>query len=180
MALAVVDACVLINLLATSLEVELTQVLGLSWLMTDLARAETLFLDSPPDAEGIRQRTVADVSRLESIGCLKVRTLDAEWMPAFVRCAAYLPDPDASSVALAGALGLPLVTDDPKERRVAAELFPGIELRSTLGILLDSVTALGFDDARLRRLAYDLRWRGNFLPPRRDPNREWFQRLLDP
>ncbi len=178
MALEVIDACVMINLLATSLELELTQAIGRVWLMNQKAREETLFLDSPPDAEGRRERTVADLSRLEGSGHLKVRPLDADWTDAFVRCAEHLPDADASSVALAGALKLPLATDDPKERRVAEALFPGIQLHSTLELLHDASVALGLPERELKRVASDLRWRGNFLPPKRDAYRDWYHELL--
>lgn len=178
MGLEVIDACVMINLLATSLEVQFTQAIDRVWLMSQKARDETMFLDSSPDAEGRRHRTVADLSRLEGSGCLSVRSLDAEWTNAFVRCAEHLPDADASSVALAGALHLPLATDDPKERRVAAALFPGIQLHSTLEVLHDATVALGLPEPELKRVAYDLRWRGNFLPPKRDAYRDWYRDLL--
>lgn len=174
----VIDACVLINLLATGREVELTRALGWSWLMSEHTRGETLFLHTPPDDEGRRQRLVADVGSLERAGLLDVRALNAEWLGAFVRCAEYLPDADASAVALAGALGLALATDDPKERRVASELFPRVELLSTLGLLRIASSVLGLNDTQLAQLALDLRWRGNFLAPRRDPEREWYERLL--
>ena len=107
-----------------------------------------------------------------------MRSLDAQWTAAFVRCAEHLPDADASSVALAGALNLPLATDDPKERRVAEALFPGIQLRSTLELLHDATLALGLAESELKRVAYDLRWRGNFLPPKRDAYRDWYRELL--
>lgn len=173
-----IDACCLINLLATGRETELTQALGWTWLMSAHTRAETLFLQTPPDEDGRRARVPADARGLGAAGLLSVRDLDAEWLGAFVRCAEHLPDADASAVALAGALGLPLATDDPKERRVALELFPGLELHSTLGLLRRATAALGLDEATLVRLALDLRWRGNFLPPRRDPERAWYEALL--
>ncbi len=178
MSIEVIDACVMINLLATSLEVELTQAIGRVWIMSQKAREETLFLDSRPDAEGRRERTVADLSRLERSGCLRVRPLDAEWTVAFVRCAEHLPDADASSVALAGALNLPLATDDPKERRVAKTLFPGLQIHSTLELLHEATVVLGLPEHELKRMASDLRWRGNFLPPKHDAYRDWYRDLL--
>ena len=173
-----IDACVMINLLATGLEVEISHALRCTWVMSEHAHRETMFLDSPPDADGVRHRTKAEVSRLEGAGRLEVLRLEADWMAAFVQAAAHLPDNDASSVALAGRFELPLATDDPKVRRVAMDLFPAVPLRSTLSILHEAVLDLQLDKERLLRLAQDLRWRGNFLPPRRDPDRDWYLSLL--
>ncbi len=66
-----------------------------------------------------------------------------------------------------------------KERRLALELFPEIELVSTLDVLAAGAAALGWDDEQLSRAATDLRWRGNFAPPRKDPRAEWYLALLD-
>ena len=81
-------------------------------------------------------------------------------------------------MALAGVLGLPLMTDDGKERRVAKDVFPKIEVISTLAVLRDAANALALSEEDLLRMATDLRWRGNFAPPRRDPLSTWYAELL--
>jgi predicted nucleic acid-binding protein len=95
-----------------------------------------------------------------------------------VACAEQLRDEDASCVALAGALRLPLWTDDGKQRRIAREQFPGIELVSTLAMLDEAVRALAMPEHELLGLVADLRWRGNFAPPRKDPLSPWYADLL--
>jgi predicted nucleic acid-binding protein len=110
---------------------------------------------------------------------LEIRILDTPALQdAFVACAAQLRDEDASCVALAGVLGLPLMTDDGKERRVAKGIFPAIELVSTLSVLNDAVKALSLSEDSLLRVATDLQWRGNFAPPRKDPLATWYANLL--
>jgi predicted nucleic acid-binding protein len=175
----VIDACCTLNVLATRLEIEIVFACDLQLLMTDRAHGEALFLHSPPDEDGVRTREPASTERLRAAGRLEIRALDtAPLLDAFVACAAQLRDEDASCVALAGALGLPLMTDDGKERRVAREIFPGIEIVSTLGVLHDAVRHLGLSEGEQQRLVTDLRWGGNFAPPRKDPLAAWYAELL--
>ncbi|HEX7839853.1 MAG TPA: hypothetical protein VF469_20395, partial [Kofleriaceae bacterium] len=175
----VIDACCTLNVLATRLEAEIASACDLQLIMSDRAHGEALFLHSPPDEDGVRTKEPASTERLRAAGRLEIRALDTDGLlDAFVECAAQLRDEDASCVALAGGLGLPLMTDDGKGRRVAREIFPGIEIVSTLAVLHDAVRALGLPEEAQLRLVSDLRWRGNFAPPRRDPLSAWYAELL--
>lgn len=175
----VVDACCLLNVLATGRELDVLRACDIELIMTGQAHGEALFLHTPPDADGLRSRQRALTERLRAAGRLEIRSLDTgSLIAAFVACAAQLRDEDASCVALAGVLGLPLLTDDGKERRIARTLFPGIELVSTLSVLDEAVRALALPEHELFGLVADLRWRGNFAPPRRDPLSPWYADLL--
>lgn len=175
----VIDACCTLNVLATRLDVEIVEACDLSFLISDRAHGEALFLHSAPDEEGVRAKESASTQRLQDAGRFEIRRLDtAALQDAFVECAAQLRDEDASCVALAGVLGLPLMTDDGKERRVAIAIFPTIELVSTLSVLNDAVKALSLSEEAQLRVVTDLRWRGNFAPPRRDPLATWYADLL--
>ena len=175
----VIDACCTLNLLATRQEVELVRAGGRELIISDRAHREALFLHTPPDEEGARTRVPARTERLRAAGLLQIRALDSELLlEAFVLCASRLRDEDASCVALAGVLGVPLMTDDGKERRVALELFPEIELVSTLEVLHEAMRILNWPDEAALRMAADLRWGGNFAPPRRDPLSSWYTDLL--
>jgi predicted nucleic acid-binding protein len=112
-------------------------------------------------------------------GLLVTRSFDTDALvDAFALAGERISATDASCVAFAGRLRLPLVTDDRKQRRVASELFPGIELISTLDLLHDAAQALGWSDDEIASVAADLRWRGNFAPPRQDPRSNWYAALL--
>jgi hypothetical protein len=175
----VIDACCTLNLLATRLELELVRACELELIISDRAHREALFLHAPPDDDGVRAREPASTERLRAAGGLRIRALDSDpLLDAFVECAASLRDEDASCVALAGVLELPLMTDDGKEQRVARKVFPKIEIISTLAVLQDAVRALGLPEDAVLRLVSDLRWRGNFAPPRRDPLSSWYADLL--
>ncbi len=175
----VIDACCTLNMLATRIEIEIVQACDLGFLISDKAHGEALFLHTAPDADGLRTKEPASTERLRDEGRLEIRLLDtAELQDAFVECAAQLRDEDASCVALAGVLGLPLMTDDGKERRVATSIFPKIDIVSTLAVVSEAAKALSLTDDALLRVIADLRWRGNFAPPRKEPLSTWYADLL--
>lgn len=175
----VIDACCTLNVLATRLEIEIVEACDLKFLISERAHGEALFLHTAPDEDGVRTKEPASTERLRDAGRLEIRILDTPALQdAFVECAAQLRDEDASCVALAGVLGFPLMTDDGKERRVASSIFPKIELVSTLSVLSDAAKALALSEEHLLRVATDLRWRGNFAPPKKDPLTTWYADLL--
>lgn len=175
----VIDTSSLINLLATASEVEIVEALDWTLVLSKHVRDETLSLSSEPDREGRRLRTAADLSALSVSGRFIVRELDEEWTDIFVQCAEHLSDADASAVALAAHLGAALVTDDPKEARVSRQLFGDSTIVSTLDWLHEAASVLNWSRTRLVTVATDLRWRGNFLPPRIHTHRDWYLALLE-
>jgi predicted nucleic acid-binding protein len=175
----VIDSCCTLNLLATRREIELVKALKLHLLDTPQVSVEPLTLWTPPDADGVRSKESTSTTLLRQGGYLETRALDEDALiDAFINAAARIKDTDASCIALAGVLDLPLLTDDRKERNVARDLFPRIELVSTLEVLAEAADTLGWSRAELAVVARDLRWRGNFAPPRRDPRAAWYESLL--
>lgn len=174
----VVDTSSLINLLATACEVEIATTLDWKLAISGDTRRETIFLSGPPDEDGRRPRVPADLTALIGSGRLTVHERGDEWADAFVRCAEHLPDADAAAVALAHHLGVALATDDSKEARIAALLFTGIEIVSTLDWLREAASVLAWNDKRLSGVVRSLRWRANFLPPRNHPHSGWYADLL--
>jgi predicted nucleic acid-binding protein len=175
----VIDTCCTLNLLATKRELEIVQALGIRLLQTLQSSAEIISLSSPPDGEGRRGREPVSTAALQAADLLVIRALDTDALGrALLLAAERLDETDASCVALAGVLGVPLVTDDRRERRVASELFPAVGLVSTLDLLHDASGVLGWDEDELASVAMNLRWRGNFAPPRQDPRGAWYESLL--
>lgn len=177
----IVDACCTINLLATGREVEIVRALDMVLIEPDKVGLETQFLWTPPDADGVRGKAPTSSAHLRQAGLLETRALDLDdgtMVDAFIAAAERIKDTDASCIAMAGVLGLPLLTDDAKARGIARDLFPKITLVGTLDIIHDAFTALRWADAELMEVALALRWRGNFAPPRRDARRDWYNGLL--
>ena len=177
----VIDTCCMLNLLATKRAVEILRALDFRLLVSPQVCGESRSLSTPPDENGDRAREAVSVEPLREAGLLETVPLDGpDLLDAFVAAAAEITDTDASCIALAGVLKAPLLTDDQKERRIAQALFSEIQLVSTLDLVADAAEALEWSAEQLCAVAYDLRWRGNFLPPRRDPRGAWYLGLLTP
>jgi hypothetical protein len=172
------DACVLLNLLATRRAAELLQALGASLIATPQAAAQVKYLAGPLDDQGRPTREPVDLAALTTSGYFEVKAIPASALEVFVRCAAELHEADASSIALAVGFGVALATDDGLERRIATREAPRLEIVGTLALVRRATEALGMETDLLVKLAHDLRLRGNFLPPKQDPEREWYQTLL--
>jgi hypothetical protein len=82
-------------------------------------------------------------------------------------------------VALAATLKVALASDDGKVQKVARRLYPELPVISTLQLVREGVERLGVVGEGLRELLCDLRLRGNFEPPRRDPERAWFEAVMN-
>ena len=157
----VIDASCLLSLLATGRAVDIVGALGVRLLVTPHVAREPLFLWSPPNEEGERSKVAVSTEALRAAGHIVTRPLDTDALvDAFVAAAARINDADASCIALAGVLRCPLITDDRKVRRVATEMFPGIELVSTLDLTHEASRRLGWSEQGLARIAVDLGWRG--------------------
>ena len=172
------DACVLINLLATRRPAELIRALDCKLITTPHAAAQVRFMAGPLDDEGNPTAIPADLGVLTGARLLEIRAVPPEGFDVFVRCAVDLDDADASAIALAVALGVELATDDGAERRVAAREAPRVRLVRTLSLVREAAGAMGLEGEPLIELARNLREGGNFLPPRGDPDGEWFRHLL--
>jgi predicted nucleic acid-binding protein len=174
----VIDACCTLNLLATGREVEIVRGLELRLFDTPQISGEAMYLWTKPDSEGKRAKESTSTAALREGGHLETLQLDTDALvDAFVVAAGRIKDTDASCIALAGVMGLPLVSDDRKERRIARDIFPNIDLISTLDLLHQASQRLGWKGTELEEIARNLRWRGNFAVPKQDPLGTWYAGL---
>lgn len=174
----VIDACCTLNLLATGREVAIVRGLELLLFDTPQISGEAMYLWTHPDSDGERTKESTSTAALREGGHLETLPLDTDALvDAFVAAAGRIKDTDASCIALAGVMGLPLLSDDRKERRVARDMFPKIELISTLDLLHQASERLGWEGAELAEIARNLRWRGNFAVPKQDPLGTWYAGL---
>jgi hypothetical protein len=158
----------MLNLLATGREQDILNALDLKLLDTEFTSKESLCFWTPPDDEGQRHQEPVSTHHLRQAGLLIETPFDTDALAAaFVACVDHIDDADASSIALAGVLKLPLVTDDRKERRIAAMLFTELVLVSTLDLLQEG--SASWTENEQVDVTVALRWRGNVAPPRRDP-----------
>src|SRR4051812_30501014 len=114
----VIDACCTVNILATGVAVEIVRAIDVILLDTPQVASEAITLSTPPDHDGNRAKEITTTEPLRKAGLLKTRVLDTDALiEAYVSAAARITDADASCIALAGVSGVPLLTDDKKERR---------------------------------------------------------------
>ncbi len=174
----VIDACCLLNLLATGEEGDLVRALELRLVVPEPARQEVFYLEGPPDEDGNPTHYPASLDQLESAGLLQTWAIDDQSRDAFVAAASHLKDPDAACAAIAATHRLPLATDDRKIRKVTAELFPDVLLVSTLEIVHRAASSLDLGPDRVTALLEKLRTRGRFVAPKDDPLAGWFWEIL--
>lgn len=174
----VIDACCLLNLLASGKAAEILRALGYELVGSPDLAGEVRYLIVGRDETGAPIRESVSLDPLESAGLLEIRSLDGPILDSFLRAAEHLKDADAAAVALSMALELPLATDDSRQVNVARMLLPSIEIVSNLDLVYPAASKLKLDDVTLRSLARDIRSRASFLPPKKDPHREWFLDLL--
>ena len=176
----VCDACVVLNLVATGQAPKLLRALGARVVMATKARGEARYLRGPAAASGRPTLVPADLRPLEAKGLVEVRALDGPFLAELVRCAELIKDSDAECLALAAVSGLPLATDDRKQRGLFAKLYGG-SLLSTLEMLRDGARALKLPEKKTRELVGEIYLKGGFAPPRPGaglPHAEWYREHL--
>lgn len=175
----VADASALINLFASGREQDILRAAARKLVVAEVTAAEACFILGPPDGEGVEPKIPIDLVGLERAGLLRVQPMLPEFSGHLIAAAAELRDHDALPVAIAVGLKVDLWSDDAKQTRVARALASGIGVVSTLAILRLAVERLALSSAEVSAVALQVRTRGRFLPPRRDPDAEWFARALE-
>jgi len=171
---AVIDTCVLINLLATDRVGEIVQAISPCRLVCPGVSSESLYLrstepDGPPqpvDLEPLFHQNVFTACPLNS---------DAE-EELYVGYSLELDDGEAMSLAIAHARNIALATDDHKARRLAEENAPAISLISTPQII--RAWAENRDPADVASVVRAVHSRARFCPSDHDPWLEWWNTHL--
>lgn len=159
---------------------EFLQALNWSLLVLPEVQGEAQRLRGSLDEEGQYTWLPADWSPLERSARMTLHVADPAnevFLNALIAASEHLTDVDATAVALAGSLGLPLLSDDNKVRRIFQQQYPALELRATLSLIRDASTRLGLEKETPRDVLSALRWKARFAPPRQDPLRQWFLEL---
>ena len=167
---AVIDTCVLLNLMATDRVGEIVQVISPSRLICPGVSGESLYLrstapDGPPQA--------VDLGPLFDQNVFTVCALAGEpEEELYVGYSLELDDGEAMSLAIAHARNLALATDNHKARRLAAENAPTISLLSTAQII--RAWAEEQDPAEVASVIRAIHGRARFCPSDNDPWAQWW------
>ena len=169
------DACIVINLAATDRIHNIAEALGYTFTLVQQAAAEVGYLRDT--SGGNLVPTPIDLSRYDN-ECLQVTSLTAAEYPRYVQLARVVDDGEAATITVAVERAVPLATDDRKARRLCDDLEVPEPLR-TLGILHAYADAINPPHSELRDLLVKIRDRASYQPPRSDPDRKWWEDIIN-
>ena len=171
---AILDTCVLINVLASGRVAEIVRVIAPSRMVCSAVSEETLYL-RPLEAEGrpgaVYLQTLIDTGVLAS--CQLEGGAEED---LYVSYALELDDGEAMSLAIAQSRNFALATDERKARRLARENAPQLSIISTAEI----IRAWAEDKERRDLIAVvrSILARARFRPPESDPLATWWNEIL--
>lgn len=172
---AVLDTCVLINLLATDRVPEIVEALAPSRLVCSAVSDESLYLRSI-DADHKPQ--IVDLTPHFDNGILTKCGIEGEQEEAlYVGYALELDDGEAMSLAIAQSRNFALATDERKARRVIQENAAGLQVISTTAII--HAWANGKGKPEIASVIRLINGRARFQPPGPDPLAPWWNSLLE-
>ncbi len=166
----VLDACVVINLVATNRPLLEYSPSGTPFLLGERAAEEALYLAPADETEPQR----IDIAAPPTSDGVQIVRLAGEENGLFVELAHMLDDGEAEAMAIAASRGMALATDDRKARRVATELPSAIRLVSTSDLMRSWASTNEIADAAVSAALVAIERRASFVPARNDPNREWW------
>ena len=173
---AVIDTCVLINLLATNRIDEIVQVISPCRFVCPAVFQESLYLRS---AEPAGQPEAVDLNPLFDQDIFTRCAIDGDVEEElYVSYALELDDGEAMSIAIAQARNLALATDEKKARRVIQENVPALSLLSTSQIL--HTWAQAHEQAEIATVITLIHSRARFRPSPTDPLAAWWETMLLP
>lgn len=171
-----VDACVLINLVASGHLEEILAANEVSLVAVEEVIEETLYIRDAADPGQLRE---IDMNRLQAMGHVRVIKLEGSEEDKFVELAGRLDDGEAATLAAGMNRSLTVATDDKAALRLIDEL--DLEVGTTSTSKLLRAWADSDPDAgemvvealrRIERLA-------SYKPNLADPNHDWWRELCD-
>lgn len=175
----ILDACVLLNLLASNEVENIIRVAAQEYLICEAVAKEAMCLRADsPDEDTFETIQVDD---LITAGILKICTLENQLEESlYVNYAGLVGDGEAMSIAIAEVRGYTIATDDRKARRVALEAFADVRrLLFTSDLIHQWADEEFIATERLKAALLDIRKRASFFPPKSDPNFHWWMDILN-
>ncbi len=172
---ALLDTCVLINLLATERVSDIVRSIAPSCLVCSAVCAESLYLRTPGPEGKPEPVNLAPLLEAGVLVPCKVEGTDEEDL--YVSYALELDDGEPMSLAIAQARHLALATDERKARRLGRENAPYVAMISTAEII--HAWTEGKQAAETISVLWAIATRARFRPPDSDPLAAWWNTLLN-
>jgi len=174
---AILDACVLINILASGRAQEILTGSEYKFGICTVVSKESIYLraadpNAPPDAVELDPFVKTKHLTVYALTGDKEQTL-------YVDYAADLDDGEAMTLALAFSRGFTVATDDRKARRIFLEdTDDTTRLLSTPQILKRWSSRARLTGAELKKMLLDVSRRGRFSPHSGDPEFIWWSKAV--
>jgi hypothetical protein len=176
---AVIDACCVIDLLASGQVEAILQSNGLAWHLPVAVRAETQFVRRyDPALPGRFKVEPVDFSPHLSSGLLTMcEPIDVQEQTLFVQFASrFRSDGEAMCMAIAKSRGWSIATDDRKAIRVARQ--SGLTVLSCPELVKMWAAATRSDRAVIVQVLNDIQVLAQFRPNTSMPHAAWWQQQL--
>jgi predicted nucleic acid-binding protein len=170
------DACVLINLEATSQFDEIARGLRADFFVVRQASREVGSLRA--DVNGLVRAVPIDLARHVAAGTLTMVDLTPAELALYVDLASELGDGEAASIAVALNRDLAVATDDHKARRICVERGLPEPIRTT-DILREYCDRSPLAADAVREVLHRIRDLASFVPARSDPNQKWWTSYIE-
>ena len=173
----IIDACVLLNLIATGIIDKSLTVIAQNSMVCVLVKSESLYLRKEAD---INENESVDIDDLVNQGIIQICDCeDAEEQKLFVNLAASLDDGEAMSLAIALSRNWHLATDDKKARRIFSENAQNNNLLvSTSDLIKEWAENEKIDDLAIKPILLKVERKASFRPPKSDINLQWWNDIL--
>lgn len=177
--LLLLDACCLINLVATD------QIQKILWALPyDCATSrlvvttEVISVSRSVATSTAMERETLAPSYLENLEALRILDFSSEEdLAGFIQFAAEIDDGEASVCALAVAHGGAVATDDRKTLRLLERKHPQVAVVQTPELLYEWAELEGLRDQEIGKVLRSVYQGGRFYPRRDAPRFDWWERL---
>ena len=176
---AVIDACCLIDLLASGQTEAILRATGHTWHLPSAVQAEVQYVrQHDPDKPGSYRNVPVDLAPLVGSGMLApCQPDDLKEQTRYVHYATvFRSDGEAMCLALAESRGWPVATDDRKAIRFAQQA--GLTVISCPELVKAWVDATRPDPARVVQVLNDIQTLAQFRPNQNMPEESWWERLV--
>ena len=160
------DACVLINLYASSRLQEIVEALQVPRIAVgQIAIEECRFIYSGPVGDEYSQKSPIELDKVKQSGVLHVVDFanDSE-RERYIALAMTLDDGEAQQLAIAWERQYAIATDERRALRVFRQESPNLPSFTTLDLLHHWATQTNVNESLLRTVIYNIRRRARFQP----------------
>ena len=173
----IIDACVLLNLIATGIVEKILSVIAQNSVICILVKDESLYLRKEED---INENESVDLNYLTENKVISICDFESEVeSELFVNLAVSLDDGEAMSLAIALSRNWHLATDDKKARRIFSENAQNNKLLiSTSYLIKEWAENENIDDVAIKPILLKVERKASFRPPKSDINLQWWNDIL--